>query len=394
MEVIPHEQPSLLKIVKCDDEILEKVILALSSLVHNMVSLVEEGQPFLYTLLYYGEGIKESNFHQVDFHSCAIKVIPVLQQLLNFVFRCNNVFNNILQQLLNLYSSHGNGPKYLDVAETHFKIIFECMGKILGLMVALDSVVTHNKRLRDHVAQFQHVIRNIQQNCTTFGTSVEDLIATELLLDKICENIVSGTSFLRCVSQNFSNVSGNDVFLNELAINIRGFLQDLSFRLSKEDARINLDILNKFLWTVCLYVLHAHMGSHIDKKILKTIVDLSKLVVAVPLVGPCLWLPEQFLSLYLPQGDRALEQKAVEAIASARFTYLRQLSQQLAKDVLTWNARVVLWLSRLSSQADASHSNQDQLTYHCSMIMRGQRLISEMNATGNDSNSLTNIKCI
>lgn len=192
----------------------------------------------------------------------------------------------------------------------------------------LDSIINRNNLLREHIAQFQHVVRSIQHNASNFDTTPEDLRLLDLSLDEITEKTLSGTLFLRCMTQSFP--TNNKVLLDEVAANVKGFLEELSFRLEKEGERENLENLQKFLNVVCLYVLHAHLGLRVDKKQLKIIFDIAKnSIVAVPLTGSCLWFPDQFLALYLPRGDRTVDAKLIENVASARFQYVRQRSQQV-----------------------------------------------------------------
>jgi len=53
----------------------------------------------------------------------------------------------------------------------------------------------------------------------------------------------------------------------------------------------------------------------------------------------------------------------------------------LVKDVSVWNTQVVLWISRLSAQTGNS---QEELARQCSLILQGQRFVSEMSVMGKD----------
>jgi len=239
----------------------------------------------------------------------------------------------------------------------------------------LDSIINRNGLLREQIAQFQHVIRSVQHGASKFDTTPEELHLLDSTLDEITERVLSGTIFIRCVSQGFPT---NKVLLEEVSANIKGFLEELCFRLEKEGEADNLDNLQKFLATVCLHVLHAHLGLKVDRKQLKTILDVSKSnIVAVPLIGSCLWFPDQFLSLYLPRGDRAVDAKTVESISSARFTFLRNRVAALAKDLPTWNAKILLWLTRLGGNG----RSQEELTDQCVLVLQGLRYASKLTAT-------------
>lgn len=228
--------------------------------------------------------------------------------------------------------------------------------------------------LREHVAQFQHVVRSVQHGASSFDASPEDLQNLDLNLDEISERVLSGTIFLRCVSQGFP---ANKALLEEVSANVKGFLEELCFRLEKEGEVDSLDNLRKFLGIVCLHVLHAHLGLKVDRRQLKIIMDVAKTsIVAVPLIGPCLWFPEQFLTLYLPRGDRAVDAKMVESVASNRVQFLRTKAALLAKDIPTWNAKILTWMTRLGGN---SHS-KEEMTDHCVMVLQGLRYASRLSA--------------
>ena len=246
---------------------------------------------------------------------------------------------------------------------------------IQAILVNLDSIINQNNLLREHIAQLQHVVRSIQHNASNFDTTPEDLRLLDLSLDEITEKTLSGTLFLRCMNQSFPT-NNNKVLLDEISANVKGFLEELLFRLEKEGERDNLENMQKFLNIVCLYVLHAHLGLRVDNRQLKTIIDVAKnSIVAVPLVGSCLWFPDQFLSLYLPRGDRAVDVKMLENVVTARFQYVRQRSQQIAKDLQLWNTKIVFWLSRFSGQ----HVNsQEELTNQCCLVLQGLRYVAKL----------------
>ncbi len=131
LDSVPREDLTLVDLIQSDHEELRKVVLTLGHLVGEMDFLVEEGRSFYHPLLYYGEGVDEKAVQQGDSHTCAGRMIDTLQKLLNYVNYCYKVVRNTVCQLSKLYISPNAGPKYFEVGETHFKIIFERMGSVL-----------------------------------------------------------------------------------------------------------------------------------------------------------------------------------------------------------------------------------------------------------------------
>lgn len=131
IKTVPYEDATLPELIQSDFEELRKVILTLAHLVEEMDFLVKEFNKFYYPLLYYGEAVDEQLLQQGDSHICAGRIFDVLQQLLSFVNHCYKVVKNVVAQLSKLYCSPDSGPRYFDVGESHFKIIFERLSNML-----------------------------------------------------------------------------------------------------------------------------------------------------------------------------------------------------------------------------------------------------------------------
>lgn len=130
---VPQEDLELVDLISSPCEELRKVVLALGHLIGEMDFLVVDGRTFYYPLLYYGEGVDEKALEHGESHACAGRMIETLQKLLNYVNYCYKVIKNTVNQLSKLYCTPDAGPKYFEVGETHFKIIFERIGSVLVL---------------------------------------------------------------------------------------------------------------------------------------------------------------------------------------------------------------------------------------------------------------------
>ena len=131
IDVVPTEDINLPDLIQTDHEELRKVMLTLSYLVEEMDNLIRELSSFYYPLLYYGEGIDDKLIQQGEAHVCAGRMVYPLQQLLNLINHSYRVIKNVIAQLSKLYCTSDSGPKYFDVGESHFKIIFERLSSLL-----------------------------------------------------------------------------------------------------------------------------------------------------------------------------------------------------------------------------------------------------------------------
>lgn len=75
--------------------------------------------------------MEEKSFQQGESHACAGRMIETLQKLLNYVSYVYQVVKNAVAQLSKLYTGPDAGPRYFDVGDAHFKIIFERIGSVL-----------------------------------------------------------------------------------------------------------------------------------------------------------------------------------------------------------------------------------------------------------------------
>lgn len=131
VDSVPREDVTLVDLVSSDHEELRKVVLTVGHLVNEMDFLIQEGRSFYHCLLYYGEGVDEKALQQGESHTCAGRMVETLQKLLNFVNYSYKVIRNTVGQLSKLYCSPDTGPKYFEIGETHFKILFERIGSVL-----------------------------------------------------------------------------------------------------------------------------------------------------------------------------------------------------------------------------------------------------------------------
>jgi len=110
LNVVPYEEVSLTELVVSDDEALRKVMLTLGHLVCEMEDLVDEGKSFYYPLLYYAEGLSDGQLERGECHACISKMIPVLEDLLQYVEFCYSLISNTVSQLGRLYPDSGPAP--------------------------------------------------------------------------------------------------------------------------------------------------------------------------------------------------------------------------------------------------------------------------------------------
>lgn len=131
VDAVAREDLSLTDLIVSRHEELRKTMLVLGFLVEEMDNAVEELSFFYQPLLYYGEGLDDGLLQRGEAHACVGRILEPLHKMLDSVNHSYKVVRNVLAQLSRLYCGPDSGPKYFDVGECHFKIIFERLGNLL-----------------------------------------------------------------------------------------------------------------------------------------------------------------------------------------------------------------------------------------------------------------------
>ena len=90
----------------------------------------------------------------------------------------------------------------------------------------------------------------------------------------------------------------------------------------------------KYVSLIGLFVLYVWIYRTVDKRFLKQIWDVYKRVPAIHLVGNIVLFPDEFLLTRAPDNSISnhIDRKQVEAVKTARVTYLNTWNQSLTKE--------------------------------------------------------------
>jgi len=373
LQFLPCERTSLLELINTDNRILNKVITVLATLCGELGALKYEAENNFYPgLLLYGEGEPSSGLEEGDAQVQIGRMMSLLQELSCFVNRVYEVVKHVIQQLASLYSGVKGGTKVMDVAEVHFQTVYEFLGDVLAVLITLDEIIHGHDTLKDHWTLYKRMLKSVRHNPTKFQLPQDKIRPFEKLLMNLEGNLLEGRIFQNCVEQLFDSnqvyVSKNSQFVEEFGLNIRVYLSQLEMRIAESN---ETNQRHQLVGLIGLYILHFHIFRVIDKKVFKTIWDIHKKLPAVVLIGNIVWYPNEFLLIKMPHMAKALDKKAMMAVANGRVQWLNGKTQVLAKDVQAVHVQVSAWMVRMESNLSRGSTLLEDMNNKCALFIQG-----------------------
>ncbi|XP_063053067.1 WASH complex subunit 4 [Engraulis encrasicolus] len=378
LQLVPHEQSSLLELIKTDNKVLNKVITVYAALCSEVKKLKYEAEHKFYNgLLYYGEGASDNSVLEGESQIQMGRFISFLQELSCFVSRCFEVVVNIVHQLAALYTSTKGAPKIIESAGVHFQTVYEHLGELLVVLITLDEIMENHMTLKDHWKMYKRLLKSVHHNPLKFAISEDKLKPFEKLLLKLEGQLLDGMIFQACVDQRFDdpgagvNVSKNSQFAEEFSYNIRTIFTNVESKLGEPS---EIDQRDKYAGVSGLFVLHFHIFRTVDKKLYRSLLDVCKKVPAVTLTANIIWFPDAFLVNKVPPAAKLLDKKSLLSIRAHREAFLQQKAQTLAKDVQSYYVFVASWMMKMESILSREQRPEklaEDLSGRCSVFVQG-----------------------
>ncbi|KAK3526209.1 hypothetical protein QTP70_017756, partial [Hemibagrus guttatus] len=378
LKLLPHEQSSLLELIKTENKVLNKVITVYAALCSEVKKLKYEAETKFYNgLLYYGEGVSDTSVVEGECQVQMGRFISFLQELSCFVSRCFEVVVNLVHQLAALYNSNKAATKIIESTGVHFQTVYEHLGELLVVLITLDEIMENHGTLRDHWKMYKRLLKSVHHNPSKFAIPEEKLKPFEKLLLKLEGQLLDSMIFQACVDQRFDDpgegvsVSKNSAFAEEFAHNIRTIFANVESKLG-EPAEI--DQRDKYAGVCGLFALHFHIFRTVDKRLYKALLDVCKKVPAVTLTANIIWFPDTFLINKIPAAAKLMDKKSLQAIRISRDTFLQQKAQTLTKDVQSYYVFVTSWLMKMEailSKEQKTEKLLEDLSNRCNVFVQG-----------------------
>eukprot|EP00758_Cryptobia_borreli_P003484 Tbor_TRINITY_DN377_c0_g1::TRINITY_DN377_c0_g1_i1::g.15532::m.15532/K18465/MRT43, SWIP; WASH complex subunit 7 len=184
-------------------------------------------------------------------------ILPLLEEIWNWVQRVNKVVVNMIRNFASLYSSAHQRDNYYPYTMVHFPVVWYALTELLGAVVSLEEVLRDHETLRQGIHVFNRMLTQISKNYDKYNADEFHIEQFGKFLKKLEVDILSDGILFSIVTQIFDtrevSVARNNVFFaefNAVFMNIIETLRGAIGTLKEREAR-------KMLVGVCgLYVLH------------------------------------------------------------------------------------------------------------------------------------------
>jgi WASH complex subunit 7 len=208
------------------------------------------------------------------------RMLPLLQDLVNFVNRIYAVVKNIVWQLSSFHSE-SKEESVMNSRGIHLEPVFEHLGDALRILVTLDSIFADLSVFRAHWNDYKRVVTSVGGAPEEYGVQSDKLRPFEKLLQSIEGKLMDGQILSKCVQQIFDHteifVTQNAELANEFLISINELAAKCNSKLMS--TKDNVEFVQERCVTVCaLLVLHYNIYNDYDRKVVRLVWDLHKSV--------------------------------------------------------------------------------------------------------------------
>ncbi|XP_015795193.1 WASH complex subunit 4 [Tetranychus urticae] len=355
-----HERTEFVDILRtCGNMELNRVLLVLSSLCHEMNNLSQIGlKDFIHIIALYGEDkkkadwkndttkAKESNDEAGDELFSMSKLLPTLFKLLCFIKRCREVVHNLAIQMQELFTRN-NGKKVnsrsgIEVNDVRFDALFQHLGQLAVTIVNIEEILCSQTSLRKDFINFKRTFEIVIAKYDDFQLQAYDhqkMKVLHSLTVQIEKEIIDGNLFSQIIDaiKSTSSESSPDqlIICDHLALYIKNAVQfhEGNTNPIKDD--------KKWLAINALLAIYVRTSKREDRKLIKMVFDSQKKINAlyIHLKGNCTIFPDKFLNKQLLKSR--VDKKMIEYFKQTRESTLKI---DLTEKVKSLNIKVNLWM--------------------------------------------------
>lgn len=363
----PTERVLPQDLVPTDNELLRKVLTVLVYLCDEVHELKNTAESTFYgPLISFGTTGKADEPEDVPLGDREVqmgRIIPLLQELSNFVDRCYSVCVNFVQQLSCLYNSKEQLYRST-FATAHLLPVYKSLGDLFVVLITLDTIIQSNEPLMRGWSFYKTLIQSLRADSAKFDVSEEKAVKFERLLVSIDQSIMSGEIFRSCVIQDFEamplddedlpavvRVRSNQVFVDEVFLCTRMlFDRHLAIINTAQETTERKSLVGVY----GLYVLHRHLlpaHKSPDPKFFKMLWSVQRMVPTVVLYHKVLWVCSDFIKRNCWYEVKKLEPADPDA---HRRQHILKTDDSFGDIVQSLNVQVNTWMILAESRLQPS----------------------------------------
>nr|XP_002122062.1 WASH complex subunit 4 [Ciona intestinalis] len=382
LQTFPEEKVALPQLIKTENKVLNKVLIALSALCVEINVLENEAVTEFYDpILFYGETASEDDEKQKEGEEqLGIgRMLPLLQKLSCFGQRCREVVKNVIQQLAALHNK--SMPKVMDASHVHLTPVYEHLCNLLRVLVTIDQIILSNSMLTNHWTMYKMTIKSVHHNPSAYGVGQDQLKPLEKLVSHLEKKIINGQLTQFCFGQDFDDsgipVAKNSCFTEEFSLNIKIIFVRLEPKLADPT---QTEHHLQFVGLCALFTLHYLIFRNLDRKLFRQMWDSYKKLPCVTLAGHVTWFVDEYFADNLPKTCKAVDSKMPDQAVQSRGVWLSGKVQAIQRECQGYYASVNTWMVKMLSSPQQDASLEDLAT-QSKVYIEGYRLICGLRNT-------------
>ena len=354
----PYEAKKIQDVFSSDNKPFDKVMTVFAYLCWEVRELRKIAvQKFFARLSLFGEVPEEDDdddgeLPDSEVHLQVGRLMGTLQDLKNFLKRCNDVGKNLIQQLANVYRADKVRGQVTSFAGVHVSTIFEHLAELCALLISLDEIIDKNENISEFWTRYKKMLKTVGADPERFGTDAETLDRYETYMNMFEDELLDGRIFPTFTDQEFTlpgtvSVASNATFMKEFMDNLSKMQEIVSglFETGLKTGRRCVKQGREVTGLYGLFILYCRMHRGMpDKKMYKELYMLHRKIPAVVVYGRAMFMPQDLLTSLVPPPPNTI--KLVE-LTGERRAYLASLDERLPTIAEALHLQVSAWLVQL-----------------------------------------------
>lgn len=319
------------------------------------------------------------------------KFLPFLQELSNFIGRCNAVLLNFIQQISAL--TNQKNPLYRSTFNhTHLVSLFYSLGSLLTVLITLDALIAQNDILQEAWNAYKSMVAFARADPSTFNTTPEGLAEFEQLLVSVDQEVMLGDIFRNAIEQDFETIAEDlqDENGNQSSVKVRdnvAFLDGelmhcmklmIDTSLSTLNSNAELNERQTLVGAIGMYALYRRLlpsNQSPDAKLHRAVWSIQKTLPVVIFSENTMWTVGEFINKHAYFDAKKLDPPNAQVY---RGVYLQQFDSNFATKTQTMIAQCKAWMviaeSRLQRFLCHESNANGVLETYWNVVMKGLSL--------------------
>ena len=378
---------------KLNNRLFFVMTMQMTSLATEMRNLAEEcHDTFIPPLCMYGESaLLEDGITDEDAQRGLGKLLPLLQDVWNWVQRSNKVLVATFRNFGALYSMQHQRDNYYPYTMVHFPLVWHAIADLLAALVMIEEVLNDHDTMRQGLHVFRRILETVSKNYEKFDADefhVEQFgkllkkLQTELLDDGIVERIA-----MQILDTKEVSIHSNSTFFAEFNAMFGNMIRTVDEFMGTgregEGRRKYIGLCGLFLVQYHMFKPKLTADPDVFRTFCGQIFAIHRKCPVVHIFGLNVIKPGQWLARKVPSNSLAtvVRDPVKESMLSIKAECTRSAQEFLPKlRFLTTICSV--WIAQMESSypSDRNHAKQ-YISTLTQLLIRGVQFAQDLNKT-------------